>query len=212
MNQAVHRQLAFLRQTFLQDARVLDVRQGYISVSPFNLRMRPEVLKAASTVIAHEFADQEVDVIHGIPHSGNYLATAVALKFGRGVRLHSSRKDQHVPVSWRDVFRREVRSFTTSGEGITVYSGINLSFVSQDEKVLVIDDVCATGHTGTTIIKGLQDHGVQVLGFAVLFDKVFQGGLEAVARLGVKAFSCVRVEKITPGGQIRLLALEKKSR
>lgn len=193
-----------LKAEFLAEARVLDADKGYISVPSFNLRMKPAVLKAAAQEIAAHFKKDKVEVIHGIPHSGNYLATAVAIELGGNIRLHSSRKDQNIPTSWKDVYRQEVRSFTTSTAGVDVFSGINLSFVKKGDRVLVTDDVCARGETGYKIVKGLQGRGVIVVGFAVLFDKMFQGGLELVTSLGVKVFSCIRVEKITKMGRIQL--------
>ncbi|MDZ7586793.1 MAG: phosphoribosyltransferase family protein [Patescibacteria group bacterium] len=195
---------SFLKQEFLREAKVIDAVRGYISVSSFNLRMKPEVLAAAAKLIASFFKNDKIDTVHGIPHSGNYLATAVALELGN-VRLHSSRKDQNIPTSWKDVYREEVKSFTTSSGGVDVFSGINLSFVKKGDRVLLLDDVCARGETGFKIIKGLQDRGVRVVGFAVLFDKVFQGGLEYVAGLGIKVFSCVRVKAIGIGDKVELL-------
>lgn len=196
-------ELAYLREEFLRDAKVLDAARGYISVSSFNLRMKPQVLKSAARVIVEEFRNERIDIVHGIPHSGNYLATAVALELsehskpeGKLIRLHSSRKDQQIPTSWKDVYRAEVESFTTSNNTYRVFSGINLSFVQKGDRVLILDDICATGETGYHIISGLKKRGVEVAGFAVLFDKIFQGGLEYVGSLGVKTFSCIRVAEI----------------
>ena len=196
--------LDYLRKEFVKEARVLDADKGYISVPGFNLRMKPAVLKAAAQAITAHFKKDKIEVVHGIPHSGNYLATAVAIELGGNIRLHSSRKDQNIPVSWKDVYRQEVRSFTTSRAGVDVFSGINLSFVKTGDRVLVLDDVCANGETGYKIVKGLQERGVKVVGFAVLFDKMFQSGLELVASLGVKVFSCVRVKQITKLNQVVL--------
>lgn len=194
----------FLKQEFLGQARVIDADRGYISVSSFNLRIKPAVLQAAAKLITRQFKNDQIDTIHGIPHSGNYLATAVALALSN-VRLHSSRKDQNITASWKDVYRQEVRSFTTSTAGMDVFSGINLSFVKKGDRVLLLDDVCAKGETGYKIVKGLQERGVKVVGFAVLFDKVWQGGLEYVASLGVKVFSCIRVKSISAHDKIELL-------
>ncbi len=206
--------LAFLKNEFLKDAKVIDHERGYISISSFNLRMKPAVLAAAAQLIAHEFQSDQITAIHGIPHSGNYLATAVALALDKDarlpapsgqVRLHASRKDQNIPSSWKDVYREEVRSFTTSTAELSVFSGINLSFVKKGDRVLILDDVCATGETGYRIISGLRERGVTVVGYAVLFDKVFQGGLGYVTSLGVKVFSCVRVSEIGPHDRIVLI-------
>ena len=198
--------LQFLRKQFLHDARVIDADRGYVSVSSFNLRMRPAVLSAAAKAIAKNFKKDKVTVIHGIPHSGNYLAAAVAMEMGGDVRLHSSRKDQNIPSSWKDVYHEEIRSFTTSGGGGMVFSGINLSFVKKGDRVLLVDDVCARGETGLRIVAGLKDRGVKVVGYAVLFDKVFQGGLAEVEKLGVKVFSCVRVAALGKNDRVELLA------
>lgn len=201
---AAETKLKFLRRLFLDEARVLDARLGYISASAFNLRMKPEVLRAAALVIADRFRRLKIDVIHGIPHGGNYLATAVALAMETGVRLHASRKDQNIPTSWKEVYRQEVQSFSLSGDGAAVFSGINLSFVRPGERVLLIDDVCASGETGAKIIGGLIKRGVKVAGFAVMFDKMFQGGLKRIAQLGAEVYSCVRVKEITSTGQIKI--------
>ncbi|OGG14300.1 hypothetical protein A2875_01965 [Candidatus Gottesmanbacteria bacterium RIFCSPHIGHO2_01_FULL_46_14] len=204
-NENLQRDLVFLHQEFIRDAKVLDLERGYISASAFNLRMKPAILGAAARLIAQAFASEKIDIIHGIPHSGNYLATAVALAMDNGkTRIHSSRKDQNVPTTWKDIFRAEIRSFTTSNSGMTVFSGINLSFVLPGDHVLIIDDVCATGETGTHIVSGLKKRGVNVVGFAVLFDKVFQGGLKEVEKLGVNVFSCIHVVSIGKHDQIQL--------
>lgn len=203
--QKVDNNIAFLKREFLKEAKVIDHERGYISISSFNLRMKPAVLKVAATLIGDEFRKDNIDIVHGIPHSGNYLATAVALNLNKEVRLHASRKDQNIPTSWKDVYREEVRSFTTSNSGTNVFSGINLSFVKKGDRVLLLDDVCATGETGYRIIKGLGERGVTVVGYAVLFDKVFQGGLDQIQTLGIKVFSCVRVTEIGPHDRIVLI-------
>ena len=192
--------LEWLKTEFIQEVRVVDLDKGYLSVSSFNLRMKSAVLHRAGQAIAEVFASDQPKIVHGIPHSGHYLATAVTLalgQLGKETRLHSSRKDQFIPSSWKDVYRREIRSYTASLGGIDVFSGINLSFVKAGDKVLVVDDVCAHGDTGFRIVSGLLEKSVKVVGFAVMFDKVWQGGLERVAGLGVKVFSSVRVSSLT---------------
>ncbi len=160
---------------------------------------------AAAKVIAHHFRNLGIDVIHGIPHSGNYLATAVALAMSGNIRLHASRKDQNVPNSWKEVYHQEIRSFLLSGEAGTVFAGINLSFVRPNERVLLIDDACGSGETGSRIIAGLLKRNVKVVGFAVMIDKIFQGGLERISKLGIETYSCIRIKEITPDGKIKIM-------
>ena len=197
--------ISFLKDEFLREVKVIDAKRGYISASSFNLRMKPAVLRTAAELIVEHFAQEKMTAIYGIPHSGTYLAAAVALQLGTDVRIHASRKDQIVPVSWKEVSRTEVRSFTASLSGVDVFSGINLSFAKKGDRVLLIDDVCGSGNTGSKIIYNLQERGVTVVGFAVLFDKIFQGGLERIEKLGVKTFSCVRVKEIGKNDRVILM-------
>ena len=195
----------FLKKTFLTDAKVFDQERGYLSTPSFNLRISAAVLKSAAELIASEFHTQNIQIVHGVPHSGNYIATAVALELGGEVKIHASRKDHTVPATWKEVMRKEVRSFTSSFGGMDMYAGLNFSFVRKGDRVLVVDDVCARGETGSVIIEGLQERGVIVEGFAVLYDKIWQGGLEKISKLGIKTFSCVRVKSISKGDRIELV-------
>jgi adenine/guanine phosphoribosyltransferase-like PRPP-binding protein len=110
----------------------------------------------------------------------------------------------NIPASWKDVYTDEIRSFTTYKSQSQVFAGINLSFIKKGDRVLLVDDVCAYGETGVRIVEGLKERGVKVVGFAVMFDKVFQGGLEKVAKLGVEAFSCVRIKRLKKDGTVEL--------
>ncbi len=204
----MHEQLGdqtFLKEQFLQDAKVFDAARGYLSVPSFNLRIDSRVLQAAARLVAAHFDDEKIQIVHGIPHSGTYFATAVSLALKNPVHLHSSRKDQFVPATWKEIMRQEVRSFTGSLGGVDVFSGLNFSFVRKGDRVLLVDDVCAKGDTAHVIIEALQKRGVVVVGFAVLFDKVWQGGIERVEQMGVKTFSCIRVKRIDRNDQVQLL-------
>ncbi|MEP7167514.1 MAG: phosphoribosyltransferase family protein [Candidatus Woesebacteria bacterium] len=194
----------FLHEAFLKDVRVIEKTKGYLSVPSFNLRVDPRILSAGAKLIAHEFQNDKVEIVHAIPNSAHFIATAVALELGEPVRLHNSRKDSQIPVTWKEVYRKEVRSFTQSTDGSDFMSGLTFSFVRKGDRVLLIDDICARGETGARVIEGLLEKGVKVVGFAVLFDKVFQGGLARIEKLGVKTFSCVRVKSIHTGDSVEL--------
>ncbi len=56
-------------------------------------------------------------------------------------------------------------------------------------RLLIIDDVCATGETGVGIVEGLLTRGVRVA---------------AVAQTGVKVFSCIRVTEIGKHDHIQI--------
>lgn len=200
------KRLVSLRKTFIEEVIVRDQKKGYLSIESFNVRMKPETLETAALCIATQFRDLPIDVVYGIPQNGKYLGTAVALElasFGRPVRLHASSKGPSVPGAWRDVYRGDVPSFTTSDRGAKSAS-LNFASVEAGTHVLLVDDVCAYGNTALTVVRGMRGRGAEVVGFGVMFDKVWQGGLQRVRELDVGVFSCVSVERIRNDGAVEV--------
>lgn len=72
-------------------------------------------------------------------------------------------------------------------------------------KVLVVDDVVAHGNTAVAALTALQKAGVEVIGLAVLFDKVWQKGTQRIFQeTGVKVSSLISIEQITTQGDLVL--------
>jgi adenine/guanine phosphoribosyltransferase-like PRPP-binding protein len=71
--------------------------------------------------------------------------------------------------------------------------------------VLLLDDVVAHGDTAIAAIDALHSAGVEVVGLAVLFDKLWQGGVEAIKKkTDVDTYSLIRIKEITSSGSVVL--------
>jgi adenine phosphoribosyltransferase len=134
-------------------------------------------LRAAVDLIVAEHAAGSVDKVVGIEARGFLLAAPVAYLLGAGVV--PIRKPGKLPG---DV---HVRSYDLE-------YGSNTLEVHQDaftpgDRVLVVDDVLATGGTAAAAVHLVELCGASVVGVAVLLELAFLNGRAALPGLPVQA-------------------------
>lgn len=189
-----------LKKIFLEQSRVTNIEKGYIVAEHFNITIKTTILKLLAEVWADEYRDEKIDAIVGLPQAGTALATALALELGAETILPT--RKYALPGSWQNVVTYHADSFTNGVDRVPSYLGGIIS----DENILMVDDVAAHGTTGVAAIKALQKAGVNVVGLAVIFDKIWQGGVERIQEeTGVPVHSLIRISEITSDGQIKLL-------
>lgn len=193
--------LDFLKQKFLADAFVKDAAKGYIVVKSFNIVIDPDVLEFASRCWAERFHTRtDIDAVVGLPDAGSRLVSVLANML-RIPKILPSKRTIQIPSAWENSVSFSNTSFTTNQDDVISHIG----FVQAGMRVLVIDDVVAHGSTAIAAIKALQARRVEVVGLAVLFDKVWQHGVEQIkAETGVETVSLIRIQDIDARGQITL--------
>lgn len=196
--------LHFLQTQFLQDAHVIDPVKGYVVMASFNLTIDPDLLTLASSCWAEHFRKQapKIDAIVGLPDAGSRLVSVLANMLQVPIILPSKRAVTP-PGAWKNTISFQNESFTTNQDEVVSQIG----FVKPGMNILVVDDVIAKGNTAEAALSALQQAGANVAGMAVLFDKVWQGGVERIEQAtGVTPYSLIRVESIHPEtGAISLL-------
>ncbi len=193
--------LHFLRQKFLDCAFVKDVAQGYVVVKEFNLSIDLDVLEFASRCWAEQYHhDTHIDAIVGLPDAGARLVSVLG-EMLRVKTILPSKRTAIIPGAWEDVISYSSKSFTTGQDDIKSHIG----FIKSGMRVLLVDDVVAHGDTAAAAIKALQQAGVEVIGLAVLFDKVWQKGVELIKQeTGIETCSLIRIESISTDGKLIL--------
>jgi adenine phosphoribosyltransferase len=124
---------------------------------------------ATDAFVAHY--DRGFDVVAGIEARGFLLAAAIAYATGTGV----------VPVRKAGKLPRRTHAASYALEYGTATLEVHADAFIVGQRVLVIDDVLATGGTADATINLVERAGGTLVGFGVLMELAFLGGRERLA-------------------------------
>jgi adenine phosphoribosyltransferase len=126
----------------------------------------PDAFSAALDQMIAPYAEHGVTKVVGIEARGFILAAPIADRLGAGfVPIRKAGKLPH------DIHHQEYE-LEYGTDRIEVHSDA----VGPDDRVLVVDDVLATGGTGAAAIRLVNALGAEVSGFAVLIELGFLEG------------------------------------
>jgi adenine phosphoribosyltransferase len=130
----------------------------------------PDAFSELITSMSEPFRDQGITKVAGIEARGFTLATPVADRIGAG--FIPLRKPGKLP-------------FQTVKEEYELEYGLDALEVHTDavfdgEKVLLVDDVIATGGTAKAAIQLLRNVGAEVVALSVFIELVFLGGANQI--------------------------------
>ncbi len=131
----------------------------------------PVAFAQAVDALARLFADSRVDKVVGVEARGFILATPVAQRLGAGF----------VPVRKAGKLPAAVQAETYALEYGTDSIEVHEDAFGPGDRVLVVDDVIATGGTAAATARLVERLGATVVGFAFLIELAFLAGRD---RLG----------------------------
>jgi adenine phosphoribosyltransferase len=134
-------------------------------------------LRVACERMAAPFANARVDVVVGIESRGFIFGAPVALALGAGFAL--ARKMGKLP--WDT--RRESYQLEYGSADIEMHSDA----VQRGQRVLVIDDVIATGGTAAATTRLVRALGGEVVAASFLIELAFLDGRKALDGLPIEA-------------------------
>ena len=117
-------------------------------------------------IMAHRYIDREIDLVLGVEARGFIMGSALAYKLGKGIIL--VRKPGKLPY----------KTFSTSYE---LEYGTDELHIHQDaikkgQKVLIADDLLATGGTVEAVMKLIENMGGEIVECAFLAELEFLKG------------------------------------
>ncbi len=134
-----------------------------------------EAFAAALGAMAAPFDGVEVDVVVGIEARGFIFAAPLAQRFEAGF----------VPVRKPGKLPWQVNGHEYSLEYGTDRLEAHSDSIHPGDKVLVVDDVLATGGTGAAAVALVRELGGEVAGFSVLIELGFLGGRSKLPEVDV---------------------------
>jgi adenine phosphoribosyltransferase len=134
--------------------------------------------------MAAPYAGSRVQAVAGIEARGFILGGAVADKLGCG--FVPLRKKGKLP--WK-----------TIGQEYTLEYGVDIIEMHEDalqpgERILIVDDLIATGGTAEAAVKLVQRSGGEVVGATFVIDLPELGGMSKLAALGVGGHALITFE------------------
>ena len=136
----------------------------------------PQGFKAAIEQMAAPFVDAGVQGVAGIEARGFILGGAIADRLGCG--FVPFRKQGKLP--WK-----------TIGQEYTLEYGVDIIEMHEDaidpgERILIVDDLIATGGTAEAAAKLVKRSGGEIVGATFIIDLPELGGAQRLAALGIK--------------------------
>lgn len=147
----------------------------------------PAAFRTCIDALADHFAAARVDKVIGIEARGFIVAAPVAHRLGAG--FVPVRKAGKLP--WRVAQEQYLLEYGTDR------LEVHLDAVSAGERVLIIDDVLATGGTAAATARLAEHLGATTVGFACIIELSFLGGrrrLEAGKPGGLETVSLISYE------------------
>ncbi len=140
----------------------------------------PEALREALDRMAEPFRDTEIDLVAAIESRGFIFGAPIACEFGAGF----------VPIRKPDKLPAEKISASYTLEYGTNTLEMHKDAIQPGQKVLLVDDLLATGGSASAAISLIEQLGGEVVGVVFLIDLTFLNGIQKLQ--GYKVHSVIQ--------------------
>ncbi|MGF7031448.1 xanthine phosphoribosyltransferase [Paenibacillus mucilaginosus] len=152
-----------------------------------------------TTEMGREFAkryrEQRVTKVLTIESSGIPIAFAAAQELGVPMVFARRKKTLNTDT---ETYCERVPSFT---KGFVTDIMVGKEFLSENDRVVLIDDFIANGDAARGLIRIIRRSGAELLGLGIAVEKSFQAGGRTIRESGVRVESLVRISSLA-GGRI----------
>ena len=170
------------KMNFLEERIIKDgiVKEGNVlKVDGFlNHQMDIKLFDMMGAEFKKRFAGEKITKILTIEASGIGIACVAAQHFN--VPVVFAKKSKSINLEG-EMYTAEVESFTHGNKNQII---VSKKFLSEDDKVLIIDDFLANGCALQGLIKIVDDAGASVAGIGIAIEKGFQPGGKIIRNLG----------------------------
>lgn len=161
-------------------------KEGIIFKDITPLLRSPKSFQAVVDSLADKFADERIDLVLGVEARGFIIAGAVALNLGVGF----------VPVRKAGKLPCETRAVEFELEYGTDTLEMHNDAVEPGQRVLIIDDLLATGGTAVACCKLVENAGAEVAALAFVIELSFLEGRKKLR--GYQILSLIQYDQERP--------------
>lgn len=158
-----------------------------------NHQVDPELTMEMGREFAKRFAEQSITKVITVESSGIPAAFATALVLG--VPLVFARRKKSL-IADSEMYCERVPSFT---KGMVTDIMVSKQFLTEEDRVLFIDDIIANGDAARGLIKIIERSGASLAGIGIVVEKTFQAGGRTLREQGIRVESLVRISSLNNG-------------
>jgi xanthine phosphoribosyltransferase len=165
---------------------------GILKVDSFiNHQVDPALMLAVGGALAAHFGALGITKVLTAEISG--IAPALTTALALGVPVVYGRKTKPITMP-KNIFLATAPSHT---KGKEVKLMVSPEFLDSSDKILIIDDFLATGHTIMALVRLAQQAGAEVIGVGAVIEKSFEGGRAKLEAIGIRVRSLAVIEALT---------------
>lgn len=184
--------MKLLEERILTDGNILG--ENILKVDNFlTHQVDYRLMKEIGNVFAERYADAGITKVVTIEASG--IAPAVYTAEALEVPMIFAKKHKNITMT-EGILTAEVYSFTKQ---VTSTVSIAGKFLSQEDRVLIVDDFLANGQAAKGLIEIIHQAGAQVVGVGIVIEKSFQDGRQLLEDMGVEVTSLARIKSFEQG-------------
>ncbi len=161
---------------------------GVLKVDSFlNHQMDVKLFREMGREWKRLFDGEDINKILTIEASGIGMACIAAEEFGCPVVFAKKSRTKNIAG---DVWTAKVESFT---HGRTYDVIVSKDFLTEKDRVLIIDDFLAMGSALNGLIRIIKDSGAYLAGAGIAIEKAFHPGGKLIRDMGVRVESLARI-------------------
>ena len=165
---------------------------GILKVDSFlNHQVDPALMLAVGGALAAHFGALGITKVLTAEISG--IAPALTTALALGIPVVYGRKTK--PITMPDNAFVATAPSHTKGKEVSLM--VSPEFLGDQDKVLIIDDFLATGHTIMALVRLAQEAGAEVIGVGAVIEKSFEGGRAALEAQGLRVRSLAVIKEMT---------------
>ena len=181
-----------LEDRILKDGYVLG--ENILKVDSFlTHQVDLHLMKEIGDVFAKKFQDAGITKVVTIEASG--IAPALYTADALDVPMIFAKKSKNITMN-EGLLTAEVFSFTKQ---VTNTVSIASKYLSEKDKVLIVDDFLANGQAAKGLVEIVQQAGAKVEAVGIVIEKSFQDGRWLLEEAGIPVFSLARLERFENG-------------
>ena len=181
-----------LEERILRDGQVLS--NTVLKVDSFlTHQVDVALMKKIGQVLSNFFKDAGITKVVTIEASG--IAPALYVAEALEVPMVFAKKSKNITMT-EGILTTEVYSFTKQ---LTSQVSIAEKFLSDSDRILIVDDFLANGQAAMGLIDIIEQAGASVESIAIVIEKSFQNGRQRLEEAGHKVVSLARIASLENG-------------